>query len=69
MEIEVNPYEGINYYPDADADRRYGAVIGTGKGARFVGFYGSLQQAIEARTFALNARNVRTRNYEKAIIL
>jgi len=55
MEIYENPYEGINFYPDAK-DNKYGATIGYGKKTLVIGFFSSLQEAMAARMFAIAAR-------------
>lgn len=50
MHIEDNPYEGIFFFPSVE---RFSATIGSGKGPRVIGYFSSLQEAIEARKQAL----------------
>lgn len=56
MHIEENPYEGIIFYPDAKPETRFGATVGHVKRAKIVGYFSTLQEAIDARKSALHSR-------------
>lgn len=48
MQIEENPYRGIIFFPAA-VTNQFAATLGHGSRARIVGYFPTLQEAIDAR--------------------
>ncbi len=48
-----NSYEGVTYIPQSN---RYEATIPSGRFSQIVGYFDTLQEAIDARSAALNQK-------------
>jgi hypothetical protein len=48
LKAEVNPYDGIWYHSLA-VDKKFGVFVGYGRWARPLGFYSTLEEAVDVR--------------------